>query len=332
MADSKAITNQTGGRRYLYHDVLKSPLMIGGLTGIRAALMAYSPIETGYARLFMIRQPQFLTSYFTKNNDPAMSIFRHILQYGFTNISGIDAYTLNSSPYTGGHVAREIAMPTITSNSTANVNIDVYDFIGSPVREVLHMWITGISDPICGYTTYHGEVSVRDDDNKLPYNESNHTAEFIYVVTDKTGFRVEFACLLSHAWPTSEPVDQLTGYSAGQHELVKFSIPFSCIMEYSTVINTLAADLLNAYPVVSNSLNFNPRAGDAVYKSGTVNYDGLGKPLEGVKTIAPVGTSPVDGALYNPKTTPASRQYGPKVNPKNAGPTTDLMEFETFRG
>lgn len=333
MAGTKALTGQTNNRRYLYNDLTRSPLMIGGLTGIRAALMAYSPIETGYARLFMVRKPLFVTTYFDKTNDNAFEVFKHILEYGFTEVSGINADTLQTADFAGGHVNRAIAMPTVQQNDTNEVTISVYEFIGSPVREVLEIWIGGISDRHTGYVHYQGEVSVHDGDMRLDYNESNHTAEFIYVVTDKTGFRPEFACMLTHAFPVTVPLDTLAGYSAGSHDLVKYNIAFKCIMERSIVINTLATDLLNAYPVVTNNLNFNPRAGDAIYtSSGSINEGNLGKPLQGVKTITPVGTTPVDDALYTPVRAPEAAKYGPTKNPKNATMTQDLMEVETVRG
>ena len=36
---------------------------------------------------------------------------------------------------------------------------------------------------------------------ELAYSQSNHTAKFIYVVTDRTGMKVEYACMFANCMP-----------------------------------------------------------------------------------------------------------------------------------
>lgn len=36
---------------------------------------------------------------------------------------------------------------------------------------------------------------------ELAYSQSNHTAKFIYVVTDRTGLKVEYACMFANCMP-----------------------------------------------------------------------------------------------------------------------------------
>jgi hypothetical protein len=56
----------------------------------------------------------------------------------------------------------------------------------------------------------------------------------------------------------------------GGHDNVTYDLQFNCVAYRSTLITSIANDLLKQYQIVANSLNFNPELGDAVYAPNNV--------------------------------------------------------------
>lgn len=225
-------------------------LFLGGLDVTRDALAAYDPFKGGFGRIFMTRGPVFI------EENPAMfeklRVFKHILEYANTGISGINDVDVSSETISGGYVGREFAVPTIAKNSTNQFTISTYEFSGSPMRELLMYWVTGVMDLQSGFSTYHGATT--------PVKQSNHTAEFVYVLTDQTGRydHIEFACLFANCFPTGIKMDHLNT-RAGEHNIADMDISFTTTMYESPKINEIGKALLKKYQVLTDSLDFNPR-------------------------------------------------------------------------
>ena len=240
--------------------ITKYSLFAGGLDMTNASSEIYTPLVGGYGRLFMIRQPKFLID--KKKGagySDEMKIFKHILEYGNTGVSGIGDITLETESMTGGYAGKSVDMATIAKDDTQSFTVKVYEFAGSPIRNLLHLWITGISDPMTGLATYHGST--------LPVNQANHTAEFIYLVTDRSGNEVEYACMLANCIPKKVPEDHFN-YEAGSHSLTTIDVEFTAVKYESLAINTYASRLLNAFKILGNHLNFNPGLNDLTGVTG----------------------------------------------------------------
>lgn len=245
-----ANTFQTNIKEYS-GDMSKYSLFLGGLNVTRDSLTQYDPLRSGYGRIFMIRQPIFVARGL---GDDKMRNFKHILEYGNTQITGPGGnLTLTNGTMQGGYTNRSVEIPTVTQDNTTDLEIQVYEFAGSPVREVLQYWVTGISDPLSGYSTYHR--SSAEANVGLNSSLANETAEFIYVATDNTGYNVEYACLFANCWPTEVPLDQFN-YTSGQHDAVQLSIRFNATRYISPQINEQALKLIRKYNVLMDSLNF----------------------------------------------------------------------------
>ena len=233
-------------------------LFLGGLDVTRDVLQSYDPFKTGFARIFMVRQPVFVRNAISDK----MLNFKHMIEYANTAISGIGDIDVQTEQMTGGFAGRSFQIPTIATDGTQNLTITVYEFSGSPIREVLWFWITGVSDLQSGFSTYH--VSGENDPNAdLPVRQSNHTAEFVYAVTDQSGRaeNCEYACMFANCFPTNIQMDHLN-YTAGQHEVVQYQIQFTCTKYESPQINNIAVQLLKKHKILMDSLDFNPKLGD----------------------------------------------------------------------
>ena len=243
MADQRTI--QTGIKQATTSDMTKYALFMGGTNVTNEVLQCYDPLKTGYARIFMVKRPVFLVN--TMQNK--VNRFKHILEYGNTAIQGLSDVSVNFNSIQGGYVGKSFEIPSVAQDETTAFNINVYEFSGSPVREVIHSWINGTSDLLTGLAHYNGA------DPDIDRIQANQTAEFIYVNTDNTGEKIEYACLLANCFPKGINTD-VFNYTSGEHNLVETTIEFTCTKYESIQINKVAARLLNKYKILANSLNF----------------------------------------------------------------------------
>lgn len=250
MANTSTIMTGTGMDDHVT-DMTKYALFLGGTNVVNEVLQCYDPLKTGYGRLFMVRKPAFLlkdTSFASKLNN-----FKHILEYGNTSVSGISDISVNFNQIQGGYVGKSFEIPAYASDDTNQFSVTVYEFSGSPVREVLHTWINGATDLISGLTHYNGYAG--NESGKIQAIQANQTAEFIWINTDSTGQYVEYACLLANCFPKGISLDKFN-YTSGTHELVETTIDFTCTKYESIQINKVAKVLLDKYKLLTNSLNF----------------------------------------------------------------------------
>ena len=139
-------TLQSNIKKYNSDFITNYSLFLGGLNATQKSLEMYDPLKTGYARIFFIKMPVFMEKIMPSETKR----FRHLLEYGFTSIQGLGDTELNMEQITGGYAGRSMDVGTVSQDSTNEITLNLYEFAGSPVREYLDMWITGISDPYTG--------------------------------------------------------------------------------------------------------------------------------------------------------------------------------------
>lgn len=335
MAIPGVITAQTGGRQFNAPNLTKYSMFVGGTNATHHALNQYSPLLNGYGRLFMVRAPYAVQKMFAGHDaylyspDSLFVQFKHMCEYMNRSVTGFAEKTLETAgtPIQGGFAGRQFQTPTVTKEATNSVTIGLYEMTGAPVYTVIDGWMNAIGDENSGLATYGGWISGGTDANGLekrlyrrdnesdegiPFNEANHTAEFIYVEHDRSGAQVERAVLLADCFPTS--IDEgaiLNMDQGGVHDNVSYNLTFNCVVYRSPIINAIANDLLKQYRIVSNSLNFNPELGDAIYAPNdpTKFQKSLGAVPVDSATGTNIGNLPAFYATNTPKTIIA--------NPKN---------------
>ena len=264
MAQSDILSIQSGIKENT-RDMTKYSLFLGGTNVINEALQMYDPLKTGYGRLFITRSPLFLTGG-NANMNFAWKNFKHILEYGNTGVSGIGDMSMQTTEVTGGYTGKKFDLPTLFEDQTDTITITTMEFSGSPMRQLLYSWMNGVADSLTGLTHYNGvdrsrmlaayENSDKQDSSAyIDRIQANQTMEAIYVNTDSTGERVEYACLLANMFPKNLPLDKFN-YTSGQHELVDLSLDFAAVKYESIQINQVANALIKKYRILANSLNF----------------------------------------------------------------------------
>lgn len=309
MAIPGVITSQTGGRIYDAPDMTNYSMFVGGVNATHHALRNYSPLLNGYGRLFMVRPPRAILKMFAGHDaylfskDSLFIQFKHMLEYMNRSVSGFAEKQLETAgtAIQGGFAGRLFNTPTVTKETTNEITIGLYELVGAPVLTVIDGWMNAIGDENSGLATYGGWISGGRDhlgierrlyqlpgesSEGIQFNEANHTAEFVYVMHDRSGAQVERAVMLADCFPKGINQGEVLNMQAGGvHDNVTYDLTFNCVVYRSPIITAIANDLLKQYRIVSNSLNFNPELGDAVYAPGNINAFNRG-----------LGLVPVDSA------------------------------------
>ena len=238
-------------------------LFMGGLDVTAKNIDQFDPLRGGYARIFITRMPRFMAHPSMGYMPEESKRIKHLIELGFTRFDGINDMQMEVEDITGGYTGSKFQVPTVTRDDADGVTIAVYEMSGSPVREYMETWMTGISDPLTGLSHYHGMI----DDTNLPFRASNHTMELFFVATDPTGRSnsIEYCCMFANMMPKSVKRSHFN-YESGSHAAVSIDLEFTCTKYESPQINAIGKALLDKYAILQDYLNF-----FAKYDQGDIN-------------------------------------------------------------
>lgn len=319
---TNAVSLQTGIRDYA-GDLTDYTGMLGGLTPDIHTLRSLSPETTNRTICVMYRGPWFLMHYFGSGNNAysnrPFATYKKMIEYYNTaiNISGVEG-TLASVPLQGGFAGRSINIPTVqNTQSQQQLQITVPELQGRPIANFHNMWVDGISDPVTGLTHYQGLVAGSVDANGSPQRIFKNikedgqnpmalepsmaweVAEFLLIALDRSGARVEGALMALGCIPAGKVGFDIFGQNpTGGSTIQSLTLTFNCQFIQSAFVNDLAARYVRKFAVFGNSLNLNPGAGDAFFKTArsadidSVMFNEGNRPyLDGVQSG--VGNAPV---------------------------------------
>jgi hypothetical protein len=299
------ISIQSGANQFNATDITKYSLMMGGLNVTHDVLASYDPLVTGFYRLFMVREPAFVKKYYEVSKGTSrFDAYRHILEYGNMGVSGLSNLELDTTDITGGYSGKTFTIPTVSKNGMNSFTIKVFEFSGSPIREIHSTWINGIADENGGLAHYNGLIASGD----LAYSQANETAEFIYVVTDRTGMKVEYAVMFANCIPKAVPIQHFDS-SAGEHDKVELDLEFTCTPYHGIDVNEKAALLLKQNQIMVNSLEF---------------YTGLDSTSGRFATST--GYNPANGQIVSQ----GDLTYRTKISNSDASATSQTLDKETL--
>lgn len=246
-----AVTIQTGAHQFNAGKITRYALTLGGLNTTHNALRQWDPLIKNYPRLFMVRKPISVVQYF-KDEPMKFDAFKHLLEYGNLGVSGLNNVTVEFEEIKGGYAGRSFEIPKGTSDGTNELTVKLLELSGSPVREILHSWINSTVDLDTSLLHYNGLIA----SGQLGYSQANHTAEFIFVSTDRTGMKVEYACHLTNCFPKEIPTDHFNADDPSNHEHVEIDVKFTCSKREGLDVNEKAKALLKAHQIMVNSLEY----------------------------------------------------------------------------
>lgn len=250
----------------------KFSYFLGGIDVTHQNLDQFTPYIRGVSRIFLHKPPLFMW----KLDGEMTRRFKTYVETGYKSISGIGDISVDFTQFEGGFNGQQFSTPQLARDDTESVTISVYELTGSPIREYLDTWVTGVRDPRSGIAHYHGLIDKLYGGNStgMEYAEINHTAEFIYTTYDPTGLWLEYCCMFAHCFPRRVPKDHLN-YEAGNRDNVQMDMEFATTKYESPAINDIGVWYTNASRIKWNYLDFDPEqnftgtAGSGVGYSGT---------------------------------------------------------------
>lgn len=274
----------------------------------------FTPYLRGWSRIFWHKVPNYMNRLWPNKT----SNFKTYFETAYTAISGINDISVDFTDFEGGFAGQRFSVPQLSRDDTESFSVSMFELAGSPVREYIELWITGVRDPRSGVAHYHGlidglapsvtndaGIALTGDLSKMEYSEKNHSAEFIYCTLDPTARQCEYVAMLAHAFPTKVPKDHLN-FEHGSHDQAQMDLEFRCTKYESPAINDIGNAYLACSKVEYNYLSFNPNAkdqNDAAYT--TYKYGSKGM------------SDTVDENAYDVKKTLASANNG-VITPEHA--------------
>jgi hypothetical protein len=224
---------------------------LGGIDVTQQNLDQFTPYIQGVSRIFLYTAPIFMEKQYpteTKN-------FRSLIETGYTRIDGISDISVDFVDFEGGFNGDKFSNVSQARDDTDTLTISLYEQTGSPVREYIETWVTGVRDIRSGIAHYHGALV--DYSNVVRYGEKYHTAEFIYITLDPTAQELEYSCMFAHAFPTKVPKSHLN-YEKGNRDNVSMDLDFRIKKYESPAINKVGQYYLDASRIEYNYLKFTP--------------------------------------------------------------------------
>ena len=266
-------TIQYGAKRFTKTDTDKFCYWLNGVDVTDQNLDQFDPYIQGVSRIFLYKPAPFMLDMYQAET----TRFKHLLETGYTRIDGIQDTQVETVEFEGGFGGQKFRNISLASNDTDTITITVYEQSGSPLREYLDAWVTGMRDLYSNIAHYHGSDKV--------YGEKNHTAEFVYVTMDPTGKKVEYAALLAHAFPLVVPKSHLN-YESRNRANVPMDMQFAVQLYESPAINALANYLIAQSEIDYNYLNFTPNPNKARIQAADATKYSTGNRMNATKLSA----------------------------------------------
>ena len=229
---------------------------LGGIDVTHQNLDQFTPYIRGVSRIFLHKPPLFMLHKYPDHTKR----FKTYIETGYKEVSGIGDISVDFTQFEGGFSGQQFSTPQLARDDTESVTISVYELTGSPVREYLDTWVTGVRDIRSGIAHYHGAI----EEGSMKYAEINHTAEFVYTTYDPTGLTPEYCCLFAHCFPRRVPKDHLN-YEAGNRDNVQMQLEFATTKYESPAINDIGVWYTLNSKVKWNYLDFDPEMNSTGY-------------------------------------------------------------------
>lgn len=231
---------------------------LGGIDVTHQNLDQFTGYIRGISRIYLHKSAIYMNALFPDKT----SNFKTIVETFTKSVDGIGDVEVEFTDYEGGFNADKFSSVQSSRDSTDTITISLYELQGSPIREYLDTWISGVRDPRSGVAHYHGLL----DDEALctaegigGYGDQYHTCEFVYVTHDPTAKKIEYSCLLANGFPTKVPKSHLN-FESGNRDNVQIDLEFRVKKYESAAINDIAAWYTKTSVVKYNYLNFDPNS------------------------------------------------------------------------
>lgn len=240
-------------------DLTKYTLMRG--TTDFANIEQWNNYESGYAYLTVVQIPRFLELLAEKNTKtygPLINNYKHLLEYEFKGLDGIENITSEPGEVNNG-ISQLSFINKVNMQSSSTFSMRYTEKTGSVFTRVHELFLTGIKDGRTEVKHYHGLL---EDGTIEEAGFENETFSFMYFVTDNTMMKVEKAYYIVAAQPTTAETN-IYNYTKGEIEFKELNIEFTGFPITGNLVDQKAVQMLewlhnprNPHKLVVNSSNF----------------------------------------------------------------------------
>ncbi len=268
-------------------------------------LQQFDLFETGYGIFGVINGPYCLSAN-VQGEGSGYSILQEayimILEQEFRGLSGLDDMESDSSEITDG-ISTINLITKVTEQSAASVTITLLrEKAGRTISKYHEAFLRCVKDPRSQFKTYLGAIKSNNVDIIDP-GFDKEVFNFLYTITDNTGFRVEGAYILLCSQPTNANLSMLET-EKGNHEFVDVSLAYNAFPIRSKSVNVIATNYVRALNITRDSTNYNWGISTGVtdMERDAVTYYKVGAPK--VENGAIVEGAVAHGHITDPSTTP----------------------------
>lgn len=256
--------------------------------------LPFDPLITGYAFIFWIKLPLWVTNTF--------SGFKSMTEKNFKSLDGISDIEIQTQAYNYSFANNEYNVAAGIQKGNTEFTLKHQEYSGSPIKNGYQYWVSGMYDPETGISPYARA-------HKMDYAAKNHTGSLLYTMTrpdannvmDDNIKNVEFSAFWTNCFPTKIPLSHLN-YSQDNHDLVEIEQTFKGTIHLGPKVDTYATlKLKEAYAFMTEPM-FDPNPdnsnsslfADATIQNFTLpadSYSGDGKGEQIITTPAASGTS-----------------------------------------
>lgn len=227
----------------------KFSYFLGGIDVTDQNLELFVPYIQGVSRLFLYKPPIFMEKAYPEETTQ----FREYIETGYTRVDGISDISVDFVDFEGGFNGDKFSNVSQTHDDTDTLTVSLYEQSGSPVRNYVETWVSGVRDMRSGIAHYHGALAM----NAVKYGERYHTAEFVYINLDPTAIELEYSCLFANCFPSKVPKGHLN-YEKGNRDNVLMDLDFKTKKYESPAINMVGQNFLASSKIEYNYLHFTP--------------------------------------------------------------------------
>jgi hypothetical protein len=249
-------TIQTGAKPESSKNYQAFGYWLNGIDVTRQNLDKFTPYVQGISRIFVYNKPVFMNEVFPTLTDD----FTTAIESGFTRISGLSDITVQFIDFEGGFASQKFSTPSLATDDTESVTISIYEQSGSPMREYIETWISGVRDPRTGVAHYHGAIrdgGVTKSGQALAYTDKNHTMECFYATLDPTAVNLEYGCMFAYMFPTRVTKSHYD-FEKGNRAEVLLDLEFRTMKYESPAINYICRWYVVSSNIEYSYLKFRP--------------------------------------------------------------------------
>lgn len=255
-------------------DITKYTLM-RGVTDF-GNMAQFNMFEGGHPLLILVSTPKFLEK--LAQNDSNFNVlftnYKHILEYEFRGISGLDAITGDTQEITNG-IASVNMITKVNMQSASTFSMNYQEKSGSVITKVHEAYLKGVYDPRSNFKHYHGLI----EKGIIPAEEAGYEQEifsFLYILTDNTGRRLERAVFIVAAQPTSA---DFTIYNTekGDNSFKDISVEFNGFPIINDDVDRRAQEVLDWIINPANANRMHLNSNDFTYTGQDAISDLVGK-------------------------------------------------------